>query len=491
MTDVQIIRIVVASPGDVASEREIVEEVVDELNRGVATAYGVRLEVARWETDAYPGFHPQGPQGLVDTVLRIENCDLLLGIFWKRFGTPVADAQSGTEHEFRLAYETWKKKGRPQIMVYFNQRSYTPKSKQETDQWGQVLEFKAEFPKEGLWWSYNGKNQFERLVREHLTRFLLNRSPPVHEAKSVLGGQQQTKQGSISSFPPSITSIPQVAERLYSNLLPVETFPHSLFIAVTEHRRLSSLWAEIRRFNPTATGACVLRSGLIIAAHDLREYPWSRVCDTGTVEEFDSIEWAESADLDRRRIFVELLLSRLRNMLYPAGIRFDFQDEAFYFMADPDGVERREAYMSLHRPSSREVVKRYIGDSEPGNVRHYRHSGFKGAFRRFDGQWYLEITPTYLFTFDGFRRLRYHEELLKGIKRIEGNAAVLGQVAMWANILHRISKGEETDAQPLLTFGELLVFDVIGAVDDAAWSRPSTEGSSTKKASIKRRTRGR
>jgi hypothetical protein len=172
MDQVRVLRVVIASPGDVKAEREIIPRVVEEVNRNIARDRGLRLEVYRWETDAYPGFHPEGPQGLIDPILKINDCDILIGIFWRRFGTPVNDAKSGTEHEFRLAYDAWKKNRKPQIMVYFSQKSYTPKSKEETDQWGLVLQFKEEFPTEGLWWDYQDAADFERLSRNHLTRFL-------------------------------------------------------------------------------------------------------------------------------------------------------------------------------------------------------------------------------------------------------------------------------------------------------------------------------
>ena len=162
----------VASPGDVQAERDVLRTVLEELNQGIAGEHGLRLELARWETDAYPGLHPEGPPGLIDAILRIEDCDILIGIFWKRFGTPVQDANSGTEHEFRRAYEAWQHTRRPHIMVYFNQRPYKPRTKAEADQWGQVLDFRENFPQEGLWWPYKGKSQFEKLVRQHLTRFI-------------------------------------------------------------------------------------------------------------------------------------------------------------------------------------------------------------------------------------------------------------------------------------------------------------------------------
>jgi HEAT repeat protein len=177
MEQKRIMRIVVASPGDVQAERDTVPTVIDELNRGMAAERDLRLELYRWEADAYPGFHPAGPQGLIDPILRIEDCDILIGIFWKRFGTPTTDAQSGTEHEILCAFEAWRRNRRPQIMVYFNQQEYKLKSKEETDQQEQVLNFKRRFPKEGLWWEYNGETQFERLVRIHLTQFIRDQFP--------------------------------------------------------------------------------------------------------------------------------------------------------------------------------------------------------------------------------------------------------------------------------------------------------------------------
>ena len=168
----RLLRIVVASPGDVQAERDVIPSVIDEINRNVAADRGLHLVLTRWETDAHPGFDSKGPQGLIDSILNITDCDLLIGIFWKRFGTSTTDGKTGTEHEFSLAHEAWKDKGVPQIFVYFSQRSYTPKSPAEAEQWKQVLEFKDRFPKEGLWWPYKGKPQFEKQVRNHLTNYI-------------------------------------------------------------------------------------------------------------------------------------------------------------------------------------------------------------------------------------------------------------------------------------------------------------------------------
>lgn len=169
------LRIVVASPSDVRAERESVKAVAEELNGGIADVAGLTLVVKRWEDNAYPGFHTKGPQGLIDAILHIENCEILVGIFWKRFGTPVSDAKGGTEHEFRIAYEAWQKKGAPDLFFYFKHAPAGPATDEEAEQRRLVEEFKAAFPKEGLWWPYKSRAEFEALLRRHLTNFIKHR----------------------------------------------------------------------------------------------------------------------------------------------------------------------------------------------------------------------------------------------------------------------------------------------------------------------------
>jgi MoaA/NifB/PqqE/SkfB family radical SAM enzyme/tetratricopeptide (TPR) repeat protein len=175
--DTKTLHIVIASPSDVQAEREIVPAVVDEVNAGVADERDLVLKVTRWERDAFPGFHREGPQALIDSILRIPECDIFLGIFWKRFGTPVADSKSGTAHEYKQAYEAWKQKGSPQIFFYFKEKPYAPKTNEEIRQWGLVLEFKEHFPQEGLWWLYKGQAHFRELLRHHLESFLRKEFP--------------------------------------------------------------------------------------------------------------------------------------------------------------------------------------------------------------------------------------------------------------------------------------------------------------------------
>ncbi|MGC1932272.1 MAG: hypothetical protein WA667_25145 [Candidatus Nitrosopolaris sp.] len=172
MTSLTQLKIVIASPNDVREEREALDREIQRVNLLIAEGLGLTLKALRWETNTYPGFHVDGPQGLVDSILNIEDCDIFIGILWKRFGTPIKeDGETGTVHEFYKAYEAWKKNKKPQIMLYFNQKEYCLKTSAEAEQLLALLKFKESLPKEGLYREYFGLPEFEK-VFDHLSLYL-------------------------------------------------------------------------------------------------------------------------------------------------------------------------------------------------------------------------------------------------------------------------------------------------------------------------------
>ena len=122
MERAQVLKVVVVGPSDVQRECESVKSIADDLNETMRHGrIPAALQVLHWKTDSRPGAHILGPQGRIDEDLDIDDCDVLIGVFWRRFGTPVHDAESGTEHEIRRAKRLWEERRRPEVMLYFNQ----------------------------------------------------------------------------------------------------------------------------------------------------------------------------------------------------------------------------------------------------------------------------------------------------------------------------------------------------------------------------------
>jgi hypothetical protein len=150
-------------------------------------------------------------------------------------------------------------------------------------------------------------------------------------------------------------------------------------------------------------------------------------------------------------------------------------DGLYYFPATPTLTKHSVPYRSIRDATRRDVFVPYpyTKGERRGEIAYYRHSAFYAQFRRYSGEWRLQIDPTYHFTSDGYRQHPLYELYLKGIKRLEKNATVLGQVVMWAALL----RGREEHDESLfaespyrhLNFGRLVALELGVGIDDAAW----------------------
>jgi len=114
---VTILRVFVASPGDVDEERRSLEDVIRELNLIWTKQKEVMLELVEWETHVHPGFSADAQAVINDQIA--DQYDIFIGVLGTRFGTPTGRAASGTEEEFERAYTRWTKN--PDEIQYLRQ----------------------------------------------------------------------------------------------------------------------------------------------------------------------------------------------------------------------------------------------------------------------------------------------------------------------------------------------------------------------------------
>ena len=166
------IRLFLASPSDVPEERAATKNVIDEINQTMGSSLGCVVELVGWENVA-PSMGR--PEQVILEQTEIDDCDLFVGVLWNRFGTPTGRADSGTEEEFLIAYESWQQHKRPHIMVYFCQRSANLQSEEELHQKLKVIQFRKSISEHGLFAEYTAPDNFEMLLRKHVTSHLFSR----------------------------------------------------------------------------------------------------------------------------------------------------------------------------------------------------------------------------------------------------------------------------------------------------------------------------
>jgi hypothetical protein len=59
----------------------------------------------------------------------------------------------------------------------------------------------------------------------------------------------------------------------------------------------------------------VLWEKKIQSFHNVGESPWTSICDEGTIEPLPATDWSASEDVDKQRLFVQLLNASLTAQL--------------------------------------------------------------------------------------------------------------------------------------------------------------------------------
>jgi hypothetical protein len=163
-----VFQVMVASPGDVSEERDLLEDVIVEVNRTWALRAGVRLDLVKWETHTFPGMGIDAQDVINDQIG--DSYDIFLGILWTRFGTPTGRAESGTEEEFNRALTRFRRNPSSiRIMLYFKDAPIKP-SQLNTKQLDLVNDFQQRARSQGAYtWAYSDTDKFTSQLKMHLS----------------------------------------------------------------------------------------------------------------------------------------------------------------------------------------------------------------------------------------------------------------------------------------------------------------------------------
>lgn len=152
--------VMIASPGDVASERAIVRDVIYEWNAVHSYSRKIVLLPIGWESHSSPEMG-MSAQAIINRQV-LAKCDLLVGIFWTRIGTPTERHLSGTVEEI----EEHLKSDQP-AMLYFSSQPVAIDTA-DLEQVSRVKRFKESCQQRGLYEGYDSLSDFKSKFYRHL-----------------------------------------------------------------------------------------------------------------------------------------------------------------------------------------------------------------------------------------------------------------------------------------------------------------------------------
>jgi hypothetical protein len=158
----EVLNVIIASPSDVETERDEVEQAVNEWNRRFSEQLKIVLLPRRWEKDVVPAYRGSDPQQIINEQI-VQKSDILVGIFWTKLGTPTLSHSSGTLEEINQFITA----GKP-VQLYFLDKP-VPRSNTNYAEMKRVDEYKSNYASMGIY-SYS----IDKVV-DHLYQTVIQR----------------------------------------------------------------------------------------------------------------------------------------------------------------------------------------------------------------------------------------------------------------------------------------------------------------------------
>ncbi|MFZ4524311.1 MAG: SUMF1/EgtB/PvdO family nonheme iron enzyme [Chlorobium sp.] len=154
----RIKKVLVASPSDVAVEREMAEDVIKKWN--ARPQRPLMLEAVLWESYAAPETGGR-VQGILNKQI-VDECDFAIGIFWTRIGTNTGVAPGGAVEEVERMMAAGKL-----VMLYFSNVAYRRKDV-DIEQIEALDHFRESLQSNALIEEYDERHEFREKLAHQL-----------------------------------------------------------------------------------------------------------------------------------------------------------------------------------------------------------------------------------------------------------------------------------------------------------------------------------
>lgn len=160
------VQIVLASPGDVASERNKLRETILSNVNLWAKFSKIEFVPIDWEHNTYPAIADYS-QDAINSQFG-DDYEILTAIFWYKVGTPTPKHPSGTVEEVERAISRNKSNGSVNLQLYFKTKEIPESAKQQSQQ-SELYALRKEWSERGVYyWEFEEQTELVELIFRHL-----------------------------------------------------------------------------------------------------------------------------------------------------------------------------------------------------------------------------------------------------------------------------------------------------------------------------------
>lgn len=216
----EVLNVFIASPFDVGTQRDEIEAIIYQWNKEHSKDLQTILIPRRWESDVAPGYHAVDAQQVINQNL-LNDCDLLIGVFWTRLGAPTTNFPSGTLEEINTFHEKGK-----DVMVYFVENDLPTTT--DFNEFQKVQEFKRIFREKNLAFNYD-RNRIASDLLLKIREYARERG--AIELESTVQTKIETQE-----------NVPTITETIESDELIAAEYVLLSYILQTANRFLGARW---------------------------------------------------------------------------------------------------------------------------------------------------------------------------------------------------------------------------------------------------------
>jgi hypothetical protein len=232
-----VYNVLIASPSDVPSERLAIAQSLHEWNSLHAQSQGIMLQPVMWETHSAPSMGDR-PQGIInDQVVR--GCDMLIGAFWTRLGSPTGLEDSGTVEEIK-----WFLSNKKPVMLYFSKAQVDIDSV-DIEQFKKLKDFKSSIRDKGIQEDYHSVDELrQKLSRQLVIVMREMNTGPIIDKRTVEAVRASTRETDITKDQPN-SKAPETATQPVEDDLWLEDYTEKAFIVRGDSKDLKDDLKEL------------------------------------------------------------------------------------------------------------------------------------------------------------------------------------------------------------------------------------------------------
>ena len=266
------------------------------------------------------------------------------------------------------------------------------------------------------------------------------------------------------------------SETAILNMFPIE-LPEEIFVSTSPFATMRKAGYELGQAGRYRSDWILANStGAYWSFHDPRNHETAILVDHDQVEAVDTASLSESDDPQTLNDFA-FLLRRCFDEQFIKTLDKNREKRVSYFRASDPDIARSFTYESFVNQTTAEVVMVKPPNEKTKKRGYVRHHAVETRFEYVGDEWAMMISPTYYFTDNGHRPMRYPETLLSGKKRLDNNATVRGQIMMWQRLFcgqNSDNMGMFDDRTPYhLKFGAAPIVELPLQVPETVWGERS------------------